>query len=92
MSDYETKHDQCRESLKSQWLEHTSHGKLYQILEDYDCDQYQSRYSQVRSRLLCRRADYIESHWDEEWDALVDAEEEAADPYGYRGLRRSDFL
>ena len=91
MSDFETKHEKCRESLKTQWLEHTSHGKLFHVLEDYDSDRCLSRYSQVRNRLLSRRDEYVESHWDEEWDALCDSEEEAADPYAYRGLRRSDF-
>ena len=90
MSDFETMHDQCRESLEDQWLEYTNHGKLLRALEDYECTA-SDRYSRVLNRLLCRRDEYIEAHWDEEWAELVDAEEEAADPYGYRGLSRSDF-
>ena len=91
MSDYEKLHDQCTESLEDQWLQYTPHGKLFRLLEDYDSDQCPSRYSTVRGRLLCRRAEYVEAHWDEEWAELVDAEAEAADPYGYRGLSRGDF-
>ena len=90
-SDYEKMHEQCAQSLDEQWLEHTTHGKLYRILEDYEGDQCPSRYSLVRSRLLCSRDEYVEAHWEEEWDGLVDAEEEASDPYRYFGLSRRDF-
>ena len=90
MSDYEKMHEQCTESLEDQWLEYTAHGKLFRILEDYECTA-SDRYSRVVNRLLQRRNDYVEEHWDEEWAELVDAEEEAADPYRYRGLSRRDF-
>ena len=91
MMNYEKMHEQCRESLDEQWLEHTPHGKLFRLLEDYDSDQCPSRYSLVRSRLLCSRDEYVEAHWEEEWDGLCDSAAEAADPLGYRGLSRRDF-
>jgi len=51
---------------------------------------------------LCRRFGYNEiadkeelaiSDWiDEELEEYLEVQEEARDPYGYRGLRRSDFV
>ena len=90
MSDYEKMHDQCKESLRRQWLEHTAHGKLYCALSVYQIADIE-RYNRVICRLLGRREDYLEDHWDEEWEEMWDSAAEAADPYGYRGLSRGDF-
>lgn len=48
-----------------------------------------------KAKSLARRIKHLEKYCDvaiEEWlEAAADAAHEARDPYGYRGLRRSDF-
>ena len=90
MSDYETKRKQCIESLQRQWLENTAHGRLFYALSVYQIYD-EARYDRAVNRLLQRREDYIEAHWQAEWEEISDSAAEAADPYGYRGLSRGDF-
>lgn len=46
----------------------------------------------IVARLEAERDAEEEAGWEEEADAIREEAAEAADPYAYRGLRRSDFI
>lgn len=86
--DPEKPEDAVREMLADDW-DKTRDGKLFAWLEDYDADH--DRYCRLCARLMQRKEDYFDEHFDDAYRDYCDAAEEQADPCTYYGVRRSDF-
>ena len=88
---YEELHKKTEKLVREQWLK-TPHGKMWQALTDYMLeDEDHQRYCDVMDWLDANFLDYSASVFEETLAELIDAEEEQRDPYGYRGVSRSDF-
>lgn len=83
--DYDRLNKEARDSLKDQWAE--DNERLFNILLRADDLGHTTWVKAIEDE----REKYIEAGWDETVDAIMDYEYEQEDPYGYRGLRRSDF-
>src|SRR6056297_914464 len=91
---YEMSYDMRQDAAKvirDEWLD-TPHGRLWQALTDYIVeDGTKKRWGNAMERLDERYEEYEDEHMEETIELMLEAEEYSRDPYGYHGVRRSDF-